>query len=296
MSIKNSKEKKYVVAGASTNLLLLVMKFVLAICAHSAALMADAIHSLFNLFGDGLAVAFMVMNKRAKNDSHDYGYGRYATVLCLAVSVVLFVAAFFWGFKCADDFILFMQGVFPVKVHFLAVVAAIVSVCVLLALSRFAMHHARQLKSDVLTRAAHRYDFDMWSSLGTFIALLPVVFIAGKWKVLDMLTALVICLFVMVEACRLFRGALDELLDKSLPEDTEADLAKLAAGVEGVDAVTGVLTRKVGGQMAIELNVTMNGNEPLDVIHQRVKEIKRLISEKYDQVNHLAVHVEPSNM
>ncbi|MBR4390138.1 MAG: cation transporter [Prevotella sp.] len=295
MSTTNNKEKKYVVAGASTNLLLLVMKFYVAICAHSAALMADAIHSLFNLFGDGLAVAFMALNKRAKNDSHDYGYGRYATVMCLAISLVLFVAAFFWGFKCAGDFILFMQGVFPVNVRFAAIIAAVVSVFVLLALSRFAVRHAQQLNSDVLTRAAHRYDFDMWSSLGTFIVLLPVVIVAGKWKVLDVLAAMVICLFVMLEACRLFRNALDELLDKSLPEDTEADLAKLAAGVDGVEAVTGVLTRKVGGQMAIELNVTMSGEDSLDVIHQRVKEIKQLINDKYDQVTHLAVHVEPSN-
>ena len=175
-------------------------------------------------------------------------------------------------------------------------IASAVSVLVLWALSRFAVRHARQLKSEVLTKASHRYDFDMWSSLGTFLALIPVVFLSGKWKVLDILTSLAICLFVMAEACRLFRGALDELLDKSLPESTEADLARLAAGVEGVSKVTGVLTRRVGGQMAVELNITMCGDESLDAVHKRVKEIKRLINDKYDQVTHLAIHVGPSNL
>lgn len=296
MPERRNTEKKYVVAGAFTNLLLLVMKFIVAVCAHSAALMADAIHSLFNLFADGLAVAYMMMNSKAKNDSHDYGYGRYATVMCLALSVILFVGAFFWGFKSVEAGILLMQGIFPVDIHWMAVAASAVSVLVLWALSRFAVRHARQLKSEVLTKASHRYDFDMWSSLGTFLALLPVVFLSGKWKVLDILTSLVICLFVMAEACRLFRGALDELLDKSLPESTEADLARLAARVEGVSAVTGVLTRRVGGQMAVELNITMCGDESLDAVHKRVKEIKRLINDKYDQVTHLAIHVEPSSL
>lgn len=296
MPERRNTEKKYVVAGAFTNLLLLVMKFIVAVCAHSAALMADAIHSLFNLFADGLAVAYMMMNSKAKNDSHDYGYGRYATVMCLALSVILFVGAFFWGFKSVEAGILLMQGIFPVDIHWMAVAASAVSVLVLWALSRFAVRHARQLKSEVLTKASHRYDFDMWSSLGTFLALLPVVFLSGKWKVLDILTSLVICLFVMAEACRLFRSALDELLDKSLPESTEADLARLAARVEGVSAVTGVLTRRVGGQMAVELNITMCGDESLDAVHKRVKEIKRLINDKYDQVTHLAIHVEPSNL
>ena len=294
MPVRNNTENKYVAAGAFTNLLLLVMKFIVAVCAHSAALMADAIHSLFNLFADSLAVAFITLNKKPKNDSHDYGYGRYATLLCLAVSVMLFVASFFWGFKCVEDFILFMQGVYIGKIHWLAIVAAAVSVLVLWALSKFARRHAQQQKSGILTSASHRYDFDMWSSLGTFLALLPVAFLAGKWKVLDLLTSLVICLFVMVEACRLFRDALDELLDKSLPESTEADLAQLASSVEGVDAVTGVLTRKVGGKMAVELNVNMSGDDPLSVIDGRVQLIKQLINDKYDQVMHLAVHVEPS--
>lgn len=296
MPERRNTEKKYVVAGAFTNLLLLVMKFIVAVCAHSAALMADAIHSLFNLFADGLAVAYMMMNRKTKNDSHDYGYGRYATVMCLALSVILFVGAFFWGFKSVQDGILFMQGIFPVDIHWMAVAASAVSVLVLWALSRFAVRHVRQLKSEVLTKASHRYDFDMWSSLGTFLALLPVVILSGKWKVLDILTSLVICLFVMAEACRLFRGALDELLDKSLPESTEADLAQLAAEVEGVLEVIGVLTRRVGGQMAVELNITMCGDESLDAVHKRVKEIKRLINDKYDQVTHLAIHVEPSNL
>ena len=293
-SIQSDKETRYVVAGAAVNALLLVMKVVVAFCAHSAALMADAIHSLFNILADGLSITFTVFNRKAKNDAHDYGYGRYATVVCLGVSVLLFVLAFFWGFRCVEGLVRFLQGMgaFP-YIHWMAAVAALVSMLVLWALSRFAWRHARQLKGELLADGAQRYDFDMWSSIGTFIALLPVVFMAGKWKVLDSLTSVVICLFVMYEAFMMFRNALDELLDKSLPEETEHNLAQLAAMTEGVKEVTGVLSRKVGGRMAVEINVTMPAGDTLQTIDGRVKEIKRRIEEQYTNITHLAIHVEP---
>lgn len=289
------KETKYIIAGASVNALLLVLKVVVALCAHSVALLADAIHSLFNILADGLSMVFLTFNGKAKNDHHDYGYGRYATVVCLAVSVLLFVLAFLWGFRCVDTFVRFMQGTGILnQTHWMALVAAWVSVAVLFALSRFASSHARRLQTELLAEGAQRYDFDMWSSLGTSLALIPVVFLAGKWKVLDTLTALVICLFVMYEACRMFRNALDELLDKSVPEATEKELAGLAMDVEGVDEVTGVLTRRVGGKMAVELNVNMCASDSLELIHQRVNEIKRRIYERFGELSHLAIHVEPS--
>ncbi len=294
-SVQSNRETKFVVAGAVVNVMLLVMKIVVAVFAHSMALMADAIHSLFNILADGLSVIFGVLNRKPKDDAHDYGYGRYATVICLGMSVLLFVLAFLWGFRCVEGLVRYMQGtgVFQ-NTHWMAVLAALVSVLVLWALSRFALQHARQLNDDLLADGAQRYDFDMWSSLGTFVALIPVTLLAGKWKMLDSLTALVICLFVMYEACKMFRSALDELLDKSLPAQTEADLAQLAAMTDGVEKVTGVLTRRVGGRMAVELNVTMPADDSLLTVDGKVNDIKRRIEGKYTNITYLAIHVEPT--
>ena len=82
-SEKSSREKgiyKVTIVGSIVNFLLLVFKFFAGIAGHSAAMLADAVHSLSDFITDIVVIVFV----RIAGKPEDKGHGCY---FCVSVSV-----------------------------------------------------------------------------------------------------------------------------------------------------------------------------------------------------------------
>ncbi|MBQ5370884.1 MAG: cation transporter, partial [Bacteroidaceae bacterium] len=66
--------------GALGNLLLLVFKFFAGIMGHSAAMIADAVHSLSDFATDVVVLLFVRLAGKPKDRDHAYGHGKYETL------------------------------------------------------------------------------------------------------------------------------------------------------------------------------------------------------------------------
>lgn len=66
--------------GSFANFVLLVFKFVAGIWGHSSAMIADAVHSLSDFVTDIIVLLFVNISSKPKDESHDYGHGKYETL------------------------------------------------------------------------------------------------------------------------------------------------------------------------------------------------------------------------
>ena len=87
---------KVTIAGSIINVLLLVLKFAAGILGHSAAMIADAIHSLTDFATDVVVLVFVKLGNKPKDKDHDYGHGKYET-LATAIIVSAFIIKAAWG-------------------------------------------------------------------------------------------------------------------------------------------------------------------------------------------------------
>uniref|UniRef100_UPI0040254D8A cation diffusion facilitator family transporter n=1 Tax=Segatella hominis TaxID=2518605 RepID=UPI0040254D8A len=71
---------KVTIAGSIINVVLLVLKFAAGILGHSAAMIADAIHSLTDFATDVVVLVFVKLGNKPKDKDHDYGHGKYETL------------------------------------------------------------------------------------------------------------------------------------------------------------------------------------------------------------------------
>ena len=62
--------------GGVVNALLLVAKFVAGILGHSAAMIADAVHSLSDFVTDVIVVVFVKLSNKPADEDHAYGHGK----------------------------------------------------------------------------------------------------------------------------------------------------------------------------------------------------------------------------
>ena len=84
---------KVTLAGGAVNVLLLVFKFVAGILGHSAAMIADAIHSLSDFITDLIVLVFVYISGKPQDKSHDYGHGKYETLALTFIGIALLIVA-----------------------------------------------------------------------------------------------------------------------------------------------------------------------------------------------------------
>ena len=82
---------KVTIAGSIINVVLLVLKFAAGILGHSAAMIADAIHSLTDFATDVVVLVFVKLGNKPKDKDHDYGHGKYETLATAIIGISLFV-------------------------------------------------------------------------------------------------------------------------------------------------------------------------------------------------------------
>ena len=75
--------------GGAINLFLVVFKFAAGIWGHSAAMVADAIHSLSDFVTDLIVMVFVRMSSKPKDKGHDYGHGKYETLATAIIGAAL---------------------------------------------------------------------------------------------------------------------------------------------------------------------------------------------------------------
>ena len=84
---------KVTLLGSAVNVVLVAFKFVAGVWGHSAAMMADAVHSVSDFVTDMVVLAFVRISHKPKDKSHDYGHGKYETLATTLIGVALFAVA-----------------------------------------------------------------------------------------------------------------------------------------------------------------------------------------------------------
>jgi cation diffusion facilitator family transporter len=118
--------------------------------------------------------------------------------------------------------------------------------------------------------------------------------LGDKWTVLDPIAAFVVSLFIIRIAWRLTIPSLDELLEKSLPDAMEEEIERIVLTVDGVSNVHHLRTRRIGGSVAIEMHIRMDGNMTLYMAHDKATLVEQKLKAVFGERCHVGVHVEPT--
>ena len=78
--IREKEIYRVTLVGSFVNFLLVIFKFLAGIAGHSAAMLADAVHSLSDFITDVVVILFVRISNKPVDKSHDYGHGKYETL------------------------------------------------------------------------------------------------------------------------------------------------------------------------------------------------------------------------
>ena len=128
---QKEREKKIyrvTLAGSIINMVLLAFKFLAGIVGGSAAMIADAVHSLSDFLTDIVVVVFVRISSKPQDNDHDYGHGKYETLATSLIGMALLAVGVMIFYNGARDIIRAIGGEQLPQPGMIALVAALVSI------------------------------------------------------------------------------------------------------------------------------------------------------------------------
>ena len=290
---RNRKIYQVTLVGGIVNVLLLLFKFVAGIVGHSAAMVADAVHSLSDFVTDVIVLVFVHISGKPQDKSHDYGHGKYETLAMTLIGIALLVVAIGILYSGATKIYAWTNGEQLEAPGTVALWAALLSVLLKEAVYQYSMVKARQLNSQVLAANAWHHRSDALSSIVTAIGIGGAIFLGQRWAVLDPIASLVVGAFIVKVAVDLLRDGIGDLMEHSLPDEIEEEMLRMVGELPGVVNPHDLRTRRIGNHFAIELHILMDGDITLREAHNKASEVENLLRSRYGQDTHIAIHVEP---
>ena len=281
------------IVGAVLNLILIIFKMLAGILGRSGAMVADAIHSLSDFVTDVIVLVFVRISNKPRDVDHDYGHGKYEPLATALIGVLLFVVGVGVLAGGCSSILAYLRGETLGQPGMVALWAAVVSVVTKEWLYRYTRAVGRRANSKAVVANAWHHRSDALSSVGTMVGVGGAILLGEDWRVLDPLAAVVVSVFILKVSVDLVRPCVDELLEKSLPEDMERDITRLVLSTGGVAHLHNLCTRRIGNNVAIEFHICMDGNLSLTEAHRTASHIEELLREAYGERTHIVIHVEP---
>ena len=284
---------KVTVIGGLVNLFLLVFKFVAGIVGHSAAMIADATHSLSDFVTDIIVLVFVKLGNRPKDKSHDYGHGKFETLAMTVIGIALMLVAIGIIVEGAKKIAFWARGGDLEEPGMLAFWAAIVSIVLKEAVYRYSIIKAKKLNSKAVEANAWHHRSDALSSIGTAIGIGGAIFFGERWEILDPIASVVVGAILVKVAFGLLKDGIGDLMEQSLPDKVENEIMQMVESLPGVSKPHNLRTRCIGNHYAIEIHIMMDGDITLREAHDKATEVENLLRNQYGDETHVAVHVEP---
>lgn len=284
---------KVTLLGSAVNVVLMLFKFVAGFFGHSAAMIADAVHSLSDFATDLVVLAFVRISHKPKDKDHDYGHGKYETLATTLIGVALFAVAAGILVEGGKKIAFWAQGGTLTQPGMLALWAALISILLKELIFQYTRRKAKTLNSQAMEANAWHHRSDALSSIGTAVGIGGAIIGGERWAVLDPIASIVVGAFIVKVAVDLLRKGLGELMEQSLPEEVENEILTIVNSVPDVIEPHDLCTRRIGNHYAIEMHILMDGDIPLKEAHDKASEMERLLKERYGEETHISIHVEP---
>jgi cation diffusion facilitator family transporter len=277
--------QRVLVVVLGLNIAVALAKLLYGVFSHSVAMQADGIHSLFDGASNIVGLIGMWFASRPADQSHPYGHGKFETFTAAAIAVMLGVA----GYTVARGAIDSLKGQGDARVTIASFAIMIGTLAVNLGVTTWESREGRRLSSEVLKADARHTLSDVLVSSGVIVSL---ILVRLGFEKADGVLALLVAVAIAYTAFTILRGVGRALGDAArLPA---ADVAAVAAGVDGVVECHSVRTRGSENRVSVDLHLLVAPDATIEQGHAIAHAVETELRARFSQITDVVAHVEPA--
>lgn len=269
-----------------TNASLAIGQIIVGLAANAFSLVADAAHTISDLFTDLLVLLAGKHGAEPADADHPYGHARIETAATLILGSVLAAVGIGFLFASADR----LQNMDQAPdLHVAALYMAVVTLIAKEGLFRFTIAASRRLRAPVLEANAWHARSDAASSLVVAVGIGGSL--AG-YPFLEPLAAAVVGFLILRIGLRLAWRALRELIDTGLPADDVARIRSTVRATPGVRGSHDMRTRRMADRVLVDTHVLVDPRISVSEGHRISDRVYAAIRSTHPEVRDVLVHID----
>ena len=277
--------------GALVNIFLIISKGLAGIFGRSQALIADAIHSISDLFTDVVVLWGLRYGRKAPDAEHHFGHARIETMASAIVGVALIGTAIYIGKDAAIN--IYRHAEYHPKG--VTVIAAALAVAFKEVLYHYTVHVGRRIKSQLLEANAWHHRSDAFSSVAVLLGVTGA-YLKPEWHILDSYAALLVSFFIIKIGYEIIIKTINEFTDAAPKGEILNRIKQCAMSVDGVIEVHDLRVRSSGSRYQMEIHILVDGRLSVFQGHRLAKTVEKCIAEEVEDVGSMIVHVDPADL
>ncbi|MDN3526344.1 cation diffusion facilitator family transporter [Halomonas sabkhae] len=288
-SLQARQANRVTLIGAGIDLVVGLAKLVAGWLVGSAALIADGIHSFSDIVTDLFVVAATHFGRQAPDSDHPYGHGRIETLATLWLGGMLIFIA---GGIAWSSLTRLLDGGAATAPGIWAIIVAVLALLAKEWIFRYTLRVARKIDSRLLEANAWHSRSDALSTLVVLVGLVAAQFGIG-W--MDAAAAIVVGVMVGQVGGRLLWESGQELVDTALPADQQHTLHQTAMTVPGVEGVHDLRTRRIGGEVLLDLHIVVAPRVTVSEAHEIGNAVSRQLRDVHPNLFDVTFHIDPQD-
>jgi cation diffusion facilitator family transporter len=267
------------------NLLLVVVKGIVAWVSGSSAVLSDAANSFSDTLYSSMMAVGLALSQRPADETHPQGHSRFEPLVSLFIAGAMTTAAGIALWQSIQRFTTGPREIQPGWPIAVSVGSILVKVVMYVRVRRI----GEEAQSPAIWASARDNLADSLSSLAALIGVT-----GARWihPFFDPLAGAVVAVWILYTAWQILRENLGYLTGQGPPEGLTQRIAAIALQVSGVIDVHQVIAEYVGPQLRVDMHIDVDGSLSLDRAHAIADRVEEIVG-ALPEVDLAFVHVEP---
>ncbi len=289
LSKKNKLKQLASYASVSVAVTLAAVKIVAAIMSGSLAVLASMVDSLADIIASSITFISVKFSIKPPSDKYRYGYGRAENLSAIGQGVFIGGSGLFIIYGVID------RLVNPRAFENLDIGLWVMlfSYLMTLLLVIFQRYVYKATGSKAIKADSVNYMGDLLNMSAVVLALLGVKYLEWQWA--DMVTALFVAGYLIVNAYSLIKDAVRVLMDKELGDEVREDVIGLVCCCDFVRGVHDFRSRNLGNSEYFEFHLELDKDLSLEQAHLYTHMVEDKIRERYIN-SQIIIHQEPAGI
>lgn len=290
MSHNIAQIKRVTWVGIVVNLGLVIVKFIVGFLGASQAVIADAVHSLSDMFTDFAVILGVKFWSAPPDEDHPYGHRRIEALITIVIGLAIAIVALGLAYKS-----LFTISAINIKqTGWIAILGPALSIVFKEIMYRWTIIVGKQAKSKAVIANAWHHRSDALSSVPVLIAVAASA-LNPNWAFIDRIGAFIVSIFILKVSWDIISPSISELADRGASIKDREFIKKIAIGVNGVKDVHAIRTRKFGENLYVDLHILVDPEISVRSGHNISEQVKKELLINGPEILDVVVHLEPFN-
>lgn len=285
-------EKKYrdirksSILGILGNLFLLVIKGVIALLSGSMAMLADSFNSASDVVSSYITYIGNKISSQKADDDHNLGHGKAEYIYSMLISIIMFLMAFT---VIKSSFISLLSGE-KFKFSIWLIIVCLVTITIKFMLFLYT-HKVYKKYNNILIGANSKDHFN--DCIITTSNLVSCLLSQVGLFFIDGILGIIIGLWIVYNAVKIFIESYNVLMDKSLDEDKKAEVLEVIKNHPEILKINHFNSTPIGYQYQISFTIFVDGNLSTFESHEIANKLEKEIDKKFPEIYLTVIHVNP---